>query len=43
MLAASGFSLVYFGVKAEKGTLSHLECLSFANIIQADLPTCALM
>ena len=27
--------------KAEKGTLSPLECLSFANTIQADLPTCA--
>ena len=26
--------------KAEKGTLSPLECLSFANTIQADLPTC---
>ena len=24
--------------KAEKGTLSPLECLSFANNIQADLP-----
>ena len=29
--------------KAEKGTLSPLECLSFANTIQADLPTCALV
>ena len=27
--------------KAEKGTLSPLECLSFANTIQADLPICA--
>ena len=27
--------------QAEKGTLSPLECLSFANTIQADLPTCA--
>ena len=27
--------------KAEKGTLSPLECLSFANTKQADLPTCA--
>ena len=27
--------------QAEKGTLSPLECLSFANFIQADLPTCA--
>ena len=26
--------------QAEKGTLSPLECLSFANTIQADLPTC---
>ena len=26
--------------KAEKGILSPLECLSFANTIQADLPTC---
>ena len=28
--------------KAEKGTLSPLECLSFANTIQADLLTCDL-
>ena len=28
--------------KAEKGTLSPLKCLSFANTIQADLPTCDL-
>ena len=28
--------------KAEKGTLSPLECLSFANTIQADLLTCGL-
>ena len=26
--------------QAEKSTLSPLECLSFANTIQADLPTC---
>ena len=26
--------------KAENGTLSPLECLSFVNTIQADLPTC---
>ena len=25
--------------QAEKGTLSPLECLSFANTIQGDLPT----
>ena len=29
--------------QAEKGTLSPLECLSFANTIQADLPTCAII
>ena len=29
--------------KAEKGTLSPLECLSFANTIQADLLTCGLV
>ena len=40
MLAASGFSLVSLWFQAEKGTLSPLECLSFANTIQADLPTC---
>ena len=38
--AASGFSLVSLWFQAEKGTLSPLECLSFANTIQADLPTC---
>ena len=27
--------------KSEKGTLSPLECLSFANTIQSDLPTSA--
>ena len=41
VLAASGFSLVSLWFQAEKGTLSPLECLSFANTIQADLPTCA--
>ena len=40
VLAASGFSLVSLWFQAEKGTLSPLECLSFANTIQADLPTC---
>ena len=39
VLAASGFSLVSLWFQAEKGTLSPLECLSFANTIQADLPT----
>ena len=29
--------------QAEKGTLSPLECLSFANTTQADLPTCGLI
>ena len=29
--------------QAEKGTLSPLECLSFANTIQVDLPTCGLI
>ena len=38
MYAASGFSLVSLWFQAEKGTLSSLECLSFANNIQADLP-----
>ena len=33
--------LVLVWKQAEKGTLSHLEYLSFANTIQADLPTCA--
>ena len=42
VLAASGFSLVSLWFQAEKGTLSPLECLSFANTIQADLPTCEL-
>ena len=41
MFAASGFSLVSLWFQPEKGTLSPLECLSFANTIQADLPTCA--
>ena len=41
MLAASGFSLVSLWFQAEKGTLAPLECLSFANNIQADLPTYA--
>ena len=40
VLAASGFSLETSWKQAEKGTLSPLECLSFANTIQADLPTC---
>ena len=40
VLAASGFSLVSLWFQAEKGTLSPLEFLSFANTIQADLPTC---
>ena len=40
MLAASDFSLETSWKQAEKGTLSPLECLSFANNIQADLPTC---
>ena len=43
VLAASGFSLVSLWFQAEKGTLSPLECLSFANTIQADLPTCDLV
>ena len=42
VFAASGFSLVSLWFQAEKGTLSPLECLSFANTIQADLPTCDL-
>ena len=37
---AFGFSLVSLWFQAEKGTLPPLECLSFANNIQADLPTC---
>ena len=36
MFAASGFSLVSLWFQAEKGTLSPLECLSFANTIQAE-------
>ena len=40
VLAASDFSLETSWKQAEKGTLSPLECLSFANTIQADLPTC---
>ena len=43
VLAASGFSLVSLWFQAEKGTLPTLECLSFANTIQADLPTCDLV
>ena len=42
VLAASDFSLETSWKQAEKGTLSPFECLSFANTIQADLPTCAL-
>ena len=41
VLAASDFSLETSWKQAEKGTLSPFECLSFANTIQADLPTCA--
>ena len=40
VLAASDFSLETSWKQAEKGTLSPFECLSFANTIQADLPTC---
>ena len=40
VFAASGFSLVSLWFQAEKGALSHLVCLSFANTIQANLPTC---
>ena len=42
VLAASDFSLETSWKQAEKGTLSPLECLSFANTIQADLPTCGI-
>ena len=42
VLAASDFSLETSWKQAEKGTLSPFECLSFANTIQADLPTCGL-
>ena len=42
VLAASDFSLETSWKQAEKGTLSPFECLSFANTIQADLPTCDL-
>ena len=42
VLAASDFSLETSWKQAEKGTLSPFECLSFANTIQADLPTCEL-
>ena len=41
VLAASDFSLETSWKQAEKGPLSPFECLSFANTIQADLPTCA--
>ena len=41
VLAASDFSLETSWKKAEMGTLSPFECLSFANTIQADLPTYA--
>ena len=40
VLAASDFSLETSWKQAEMGTLSPFECLSFANTIQADLPTC---
>ena len=42
VFAASGFSLVSLWFQAEKGAsaISPLDCLSFANAIQADLPTC---
>ena len=40
VFAASGISLVSLWFQAEKGALSPLDCLSFANTIQADLPTC---
>ena len=43
VLAASDFSLETSWKQAEKGTLSHFECLSFANTMQVDLPTCALI
>ena len=43
VLAASDFSLETSWKQAEKGTLSPFECLSFANTIQADLPTCAYL
>ena len=42
VLAASDFSLETSWKQAEMGTLSPFECLSFANTIQADLPTCVL-
>ena len=42
MYAAFSFSLVSLRFQAEKGTLPPLECLSFANTIQADLTTCEL-
>ena len=43
VLAASDFSLETSWKQAEKGTLSPFECLSFANTIQADLPTCGVI
>ena len=39
-LKHEGECVCCFGFQTEKGTLSPLECLSFANTIQADLPTC---
>ena len=41
-LCILGFSLVSLWFQAEKGTLPPLECLSFANTIQADLLTCGV-